>query len=44
MAILLDGQVVIAPVVRSPIGDSAVVTGHFTKTEAQRIVDGIGLH
>jgi hypothetical protein len=43
MAILLDGLVVMAPVVRSPIGDSAVVTGHFTKTEAERIVNGVGI-
>jgi hypothetical protein len=43
MAILLDGRVVMAPVVRSAIGDSAVVTGHFTKTKAERIVNGIGI-
>lgn len=43
MAILLDGRVVMAPTVRSPIGDSAVVTGHFTKAEAERIVNGIGV-
>jgi preprotein translocase subunit SecD len=43
MAILLDGQVVMAPTLRSPIGDSAVVTGHFTRAEAERIVNGIGM-
>jgi hypothetical protein len=43
MAILLDGQVVMAPVVRSPIGASAVVTGNFTRTQAERIVNGIGV-
>ncbi len=43
MAILLDGRVVMAPVVRSPVGDSAVVTGRFTKVEAERIVNGIGI-
>jgi preprotein translocase subunit SecD len=42
MAILIDGVVVMAPVVRSPINDSAVITGHFTQAEAQRIADGIG--
>jgi hypothetical protein len=41
MAILIDGTVVMAPVVRSPIGDSAVITGDFTQAEAQRIADGI---
>jgi hypothetical protein len=43
VAILLDGQVVMAPVVRSPIGASAVVTGTFTRTQAERIVNGIGI-
>lgn len=43
VAILLDGQVVMAPVVRSPIGASAVVTGNFTKAQAERIVKGIGI-
>ena len=43
VAILLDGQVVMAPVVRSPIGASAVVTGNFTRAQAERIVKGIGI-
>ena len=43
MAILLDGQVVMAPVVRSAIGDSALITGHFTQAQAERIVNGIGV-
>ena len=42
MAILIDGVVVMAPVVRSPIGDSAVISGNFTQTEGERIVNGIG--
>ena len=41
MAILIDSAVVMAPVVRSPIRDSAVITGHFTQAEAERIADGI---
>jgi SecDF, P1 head subdomain len=41
MAILLDGRVVMAPVLRSPIGASARITGHFTRTQAERIVNGI---
>jgi hypothetical protein len=43
VAILLDGQVVMAPVLRSPIDASAVVTGNFTRAEAARIVNGIGI-
>lgn len=41
MAILIDGVVVMAPVVRSPIGDSAVISGNFTQAEAERIVEGL---
>jgi preprotein translocase subunit SecD len=41
MAVLIDGAVVMAPVVRSPITDSAVITGNFTQAEAERIADGI---
>jgi hypothetical protein len=43
VAILLDGQVVMAPVVRTPIRASAVVIGNFTKAQAERIVNGIGI-
>jgi hypothetical protein len=42
MAILIDGAVVMAPVVRSPISDSAVISGNFTQAEAERIADSIG--
>jgi hypothetical protein len=41
MAILIDGAIVMAPVVRSAISDSAVITGNFTKAEAERIADGL---
>jgi hypothetical protein len=41
MAILLDGEVVLAPVVRSRISTSAVITGNYTKAEAERIAAGI---
>lgn len=44
LAILLDGQVVMAPVVRASLGASAVITGNFTKSQAERIVEGIGIH
>lgn len=43
VAILIDGVVVAAPVVRSAIGNSAVVSGDFTRAEAERIVEGISM-
>jgi preprotein translocase subunit SecD len=41
IAILIDGQVVAAPVVRSAISASAVISGNFTRAEGDRIVAGI---
>ena len=41
IAILLDGSVVRAPLVRSPITDSAAITGFVTHAEADRIAKGI---
>jgi hypothetical protein len=41
MAILLDGQVAMAPVIRSPISTFALITGHFTKTQAENLASGI---
>jgi preprotein translocase subunit SecD len=41
MAILIDGVIVTAPVVNSVFSESAVVEGHLTKQEAERIVAGI---
>lgn len=43
VAILIDGVVVAAPVVRSAINDSAVISGDFTRAEAERIAIGIGV-
>jgi SecD-like export protein len=43
MAILIDGEIVMAPVLRDPISTSAVISGDFTKAEAERIVNGIGI-
>ena len=43
MAILIDGEVVAAPVVRSAISNSAVINGLYTRREAERIADGIGM-
>ena len=41
MAILIDGQVVMAPRLRAQIGGSAVITGTFTQAEAERIASGM---
>jgi preprotein translocase subunit SecD len=35
LAIVLDGRVVTAPVIKSKISDSGVIEGHFTQTEVQ---------
>ena len=39
--IVLDGEVVIAPVVRSVMTDTAFINGDFTKSEAERIAAGV---
>ncbi len=44
MAILIDGQVVAAPRVTGRIGASALITGDFTKAEAERIANGVLIH
>ena len=41
MAILIDGEVVMAPVVRAAITTSATISGRYTRAEAERIVAGI---
>lgn len=41
MAVLIDGRVVMTPTVRSPMGDSATITGSFTRAEAERIANGM---
>jgi hypothetical protein len=41
LAILIDGEVVAAPVVKSPISKSAGLSGTFTKPEADRIAAGV---
>lgn len=41
MAILIDGEVVSAPVVMEALNESAVINGYITKEEAERIVAGI---
>jgi hypothetical protein len=41
VAILIDGRVVAAPVLRSPISTAALISGNFARAEAERIVAGI---
>ena len=41
MAILFDGRIISAPLVQSKISDKAVISGHFTEEEAERIANGI---
>jgi preprotein translocase subunit SecD len=41
MAILIDGEVVMAPTVRARISTAATIDGQFTKAEVDRIVNGI---
>jgi preprotein translocase subunit SecD len=41
VAMLLDGAVAMAPVVRSPIGSSARITGSFSRQEAERVAAGL---
>jgi TonB family protein len=41
VAILLDDRVVAAPVVRAPIGRSAVISGPFTEEEANALAAGL---
>jgi hypothetical protein len=41
LAILLDGQVVAVPVVRSPISESAEISGRYSRAEAERIATGV---
>lgn len=41
LAVLIDGEVVMAPTLRSPISDSALISGDYSQAEAERIVNGI---
>ncbi len=42
VAILIDGRVAMALVVRAPLGEWAMITGPFSRADADRIADGIG--
>lgn len=41
LAIVVDGSVLAAPRVRSPIDQIGVISGDFTKEEAERLAEGI---
>jgi preprotein translocase subunit SecD len=41
VAILIDGIVVMAPTVRAPIGAEALISGDYSKADAERIVNGL---
>jgi preprotein translocase subunit SecD len=41
LALLVDGDVIAAPTLRSPISSSAIVSGNFTQPEAERIAEGM---
>jgi hypothetical protein len=43
LAILIDNEVVMVPILRSELGGSAVITGNFTREEADRIAKGLGV-
>jgi hypothetical protein len=43
VAILVDGEVVMAPTLRAPISTSAVINGDYTRAQAERIANGIGM-
>ncbi len=43
LAILIDGEVVMAPVIRATITDQALITGNYTRAEAERIANGVML-
>jgi preprotein translocase subunit SecD len=41
LALIVDGKVITAPTVKGPIGEAAMITGQFTREEAERISSGI---
>jgi preprotein translocase subunit SecD len=41
IAIVIDGEVVAAPRVRSPIDREAIISGEYTRAEADRIAEGL---
>jgi preprotein translocase subunit SecD len=44
VAILIDGEVVSVPTVKSAIGAAAVISGDFTRADAERIAQGMNIN
>ncbi len=42
MALMVDGTVIAAPVIRARLGKSTLVTGQFTEAEATKLVKAVG--
>jgi preprotein translocase subunit SecD len=42
LAVVVDGKVISAPVIRAKVGEHAVITGKFTKAEAEKLAAVIG--
>jgi SecD/SecF fusion protein len=43
MAILIDGEVVSAPAIRTPVSSVGLISGTYSYAEAERIAEGIRL-
>jgi preprotein translocase subunit SecD len=43
LAFLLNGDVVAAPVVVGPMSTSVAIGGDYTRAEAERLANGIGI-
>ena len=41
LAILVDGKVIAAPIVRAKFSERAIITGNFTQAEVDRLVKGV---
>src|SRR5262249_21359674 len=41
LAVLIDGKVRLAPVVRAPVSDAASLTGNFEKSDLERIASAL---
>jgi SecD/SecF fusion protein len=41
IAVVVDGKVIFAPVVKSELGEKIVITGKFTKAEAEKLAKSI---
>lgn len=42
LAVVLDGKVLAAPVIRARLGKSVLITGHFTEEEATKVAKAVG--